>query len=114
LDWYKSVNRKKEETPIEQPPKISEEETAKAKTNPPITNSYSVQVGAYRQKHEAEIKAQSLKSKGFEFRIEPPSSPGQLYLLKVGKYASRADAVAMQIRLKQSGFACFIKTNEQP
>jgi cell division protein FtsN len=113
LDWYKSVNRMKEDAPIE-PPKPADEEKPKAKTLPPAAISYSVQVGAFRQKHEVDVKAQALKSKGFDYRIEPPSAPGQLYLLKVGKYPSRADAVAMTIRLKKNGFTCFIKTDEQP
>ncbi len=75
----------------------------------PIT--YSVQVGAFRQKSESDVKARALKAKGFDCRVESPSSAGQLYLVKVGNYKSRADAVAMQLRLKKSGFTSFIKTN---
>jgi cell division protein FtsN len=109
LDWYKNVNRPEEgaiETP---PPKKTEGSSTKTPLETPT--GYSVQVGAFRQKHEAEIKAQLLKSKGFDYRIEPPQPPEQFYLLKVGKFDSRADANAMQLRLKNSGFKCFIKTN---
>jgi len=75
----------------------------------PVT--YSVQVGAFRQKSESDVKARTLKAKGFDCRVEPPGSAGQLYLVKVGNFKSRADAVAMQLRLKKSGFTSFIKTN---
>jgi cell division protein FtsN len=109
LDFYKNVNRP-EEGAIETPPiKKTEESSTKTPIEPPT--GYSVQVGAFRKKHEAEIKAQLLKSKGYDYRIEPPQPPEQLYLLKVGKFSSRADANAMQLRLKNSGFKCFIKPN---
>jgi cell division protein FtsN len=110
LDWYKNVNRPVEAGAIETTPTKKTEETS---TKPPLETptGYSVQVGAFRQKHEAEIKAQLLKSKGFDSRIEPPRPPEQFYLLKVGKFSSRVDANAMQLRLKNSGFKCFIKTN---
>ncbi len=112
LDWYKSVNRQEGESLIESPE--PSEDKPKTKVPPPVPTSYTVQVGAFRQKREVEAKAQLLKSKGFNYRIESPQSSEQLYLLKVGKFSSRADAVAMQIRLRKNGFACFIKTNELP
>jgi cell division protein FtsN len=73
--------------------------------------SYSVQVGAFRQRKEAQVKAEALKAKGYKFAIEAPSAPSQLYLLKVGKFDSRADAVGMQLRLKKDGFTSFVKSN---
>jgi cell division protein FtsN len=73
--------------------------------------TYSVQIGAFRQKREAEAKAKELRGKGYEIRIESPHPPEQLYLLKVGTFKSRADAVAMQLRLKKNGISGFIKTN---
>ena len=75
----------------------------------PVT--YSVQVGAFRVRREAEAKAKTLQGQGYESRIEVPQSPDGLYLLKVGTFTSRADAVAMQLRLKKSGFYSFVKTN---
>ncbi len=73
--------------------------------------AYSVQVGAFRQREDAEKQARLIRSKGYDCRIEPPGPPQQLYLLKVGRFKTRAEAVAMQLRLKQSGFATFIKTD---
>ena len=66
--------------------------------------AYSVQVGAFREKRQCEIKAQMLRSKGFESRIDPPQNSEDLYLLKVGTFHSRAEAVAMQLQLKKAAF----------
>ena len=123
LDWYKNVNRRDGEpksAPRITPPPPSKTEPAKtaaAGNEPPLPPAkaapvtYSVQVGAFSRQSESEIKARELQSKGFDCRIEAPESPGELYLIKVGRYKSRADAVAMQLRLKKSGFTSFIKTN---
>ncbi len=139
LSWYKSVNRKEGEPEVA--PKMTESSSARKAVEPapapksaaepqkkpaassavkpsssdsavhtgPVT--YSVQVGAFRVRREAEIKAKTLQSKGFECRIDVPHAADELYLLKVGKFSSRSDAVAMQLRLKKSGIASFIKTN---
>jgi cell division protein FtsN len=57
-----------------------------------------------------EVKAQLLRSKGFDCRIEVPQSSEDLYLLKVGQFKSRAEAVEVQLRLKKNGIGSFIKT----
>jgi cell division protein FtsN len=72
---------------------------------------YSVQVGAFRVRREVENKAKELRAKGFTGRIEVPQSPKDLYRLKVGKFNSRAEAAAMQIRLKKSGISSIVKIN---
>jgi cell division protein FtsN len=72
---------------------------------------YSVQVGAFRVRREVEIKAKELRAKGFIARIELPQSSKDLYLLKIGKFNSRAEATAMQFRLKKSGISSFVKIN---
>ncbi len=132
LDWYKNVSkrdeagnngtsgsRKKGEAP---PAKASSAPSASSggKTAPardvhrtePQKPSYTVQVGAFRLRREAETKAAALKAAGYDYVIEPTgSSEKPLFLLKVGKFESRAAAVAMQLKLKKAGFATFIKTN---
>jgi hypothetical protein len=62
-------------------------------------------------KSEVDSKAKALRAQGYDCRIEDPKSAEDLFLLKVGKYESRVDAVAMQLRLKKSGFFSFVKTN---
>jgi len=113
------------ETPVaKEPAKPAATETAKkppvvpeskpkapaiAEPSKPVT--YSVQVGAFRVRREVETKAKELQAKNFDCRIESPQTPDQLYLLKVGRFNSRSEAVAMQLRLKKNGFTSFIKTN---
>lgn len=129
LDWYRRVNKDAEATkglePAPEPVKTvvqpsipgpsARETSAKTKPSPPKAAAakltYSVQVGAFRQRHEAEAKASVLKSKGYEYVIESPSASGTLFLLKVGKFNSRADAAAMQLKLKKDGVGSFIKAN---
>ncbi len=124
LDWYDSVNRPDRDAeaarkilpPSSPPPAAAVKSESPAPAAPKTETAraagpsgYTVQVGAFRQKSEAETKARQLKAKGFESRIEPPESPEDLYLIQVGRFKSRADAVAMQLRLKKSGFASFVK-----
>ncbi len=127
LDWYQNVNSKEARpaaavatTPAaapvvtvkkpasEEPAVHTEKHKAAASSEP---GSYAVQVGAFRDKHQMELRAKVLKEKGFECRMESPSEPGQLFLLKVGKFKTRAEASALQLRLKREGISSFIKTN---
>jgi cell division protein FtsN len=138
LEWYKSVNKREEvpATPSSRPGKTAEpagDSTSKSKeakaaapqapsakkpmsSHPsPATSSqkttYTVQVGAFKHRREAETKAAALKAGGYEYFIEPSGAAEPLFLLKVGRFASRAEAVATQLKLKRDGFATFIKTN---
>jgi cell division protein FtsN len=125
LNWYKNVSGQGEKpgitppAPPDQSSRKASTETLPAKTTakppaaspPAAPSSYTVQVGAFRHKDQADAEAKMLRAKGFECRIEAPQSPDALYLLKVGKYRSRADAAAMKLRLEQNGFRAFIKTN---
>jgi cell division protein FtsN len=133
LEWYKSVSGKGEKPEIGAPaaaaPSPASKDTVSKPaiappgkaagtpvSKPPVKAasapaSYTVQVGAFRQKKQVDAKADVLKSIGFDCRIEPPESEEGLYLLKVGRFKSRAEAVAMQLRLKKSGWGSFIKTN---
>jgi len=127
LDWYKNVNSKEEQpaalasTPAtaepvvaakKQPPPepVVHAEKHKAPASPEA-GTYSVQVGAFNQKREMESRAKLLKEKGFDSRMESPSEPGQFFLLKVGKFKTRAEAAAMRLRLQREGIASFIKIN---
>jgi cell division protein FtsN len=129
LDWYKNVSRRENEPTGIVPPTTTsapakkmvepapQKQTAgkprqQANTARAEPVTYSVQIGAFRQRKEPEMRAQMLRSKGYDCRIESTDIPEPLYLLKVGKFSSRADAVAMQLRLKKAGFtSAFIKIN---
>ena len=138
LNWYKNVNRREGEPEV-LPETTTDKTAAEARDTTPAAGAakevvkeaikkpsdttavkpkvqtgpvtYSVQVGAFRARLEAENKAKTLRTQGYESRIEAPQSPDGLYLLKIGKFSSRAEAVAMQLRLKKSGFYSFVKTN---
>jgi cell division protein FtsN len=137
LNWYKNVSGQEKKNEITRSPAepvaASGKETAKpaavsapvapaatpgkkpiepaAASAPVAPAGYTVQVGAFRQRQQVEAKAKLLKSKGFDCRIEVPQSSEDLYLLKVGRFKSRAEAADMQLRLKKNGFGSFIKTN---
>jgi DedD protein len=132
LEWYKNVkDRPESAAKRKEPParakaaKKSEPAsttgTAKPETktslptdssvglSPATKATYSVQVAAYRNRRDAEARAESLKSKGYEFTIEPSSTRENLYHLKVGRFDSRAEAAAMELKLKRDGFSTLIK-----
>jgi cell division protein FtsN len=123
LNWYDSINRRGDAPTVGPPaaldstpksPLTPAAAVSTEKPRPPASaesGTYSVQVGAFRQKEEVEIQARSLREKGFDCRIEAPEEPGQLYLLKVGNFRTRAEAASMQLRLKKEGVNSFIKTN---
>jgi cell division protein FtsN len=117
LNWYKNVSGQEQKNEITPPPAepapAPKKETAKpaAASAPAAPAGYTVQVGAFRQRQQVEAKAKLLQSKGFDCRIEVPQSSEDLYLLKVGQFKSRAEAVAVQLRLKKNGIGSFIKTN---
>jgi cell division protein FtsN len=125
LDWYKRVNKAADATrglePLPEPATpVVQPESRAAAAKPAVqadpgavsaSGTYSVQVGAFRQRREIDAKAAALKAKGYNCVIESPGAEGELYLLKVGRYSSRVEAHSMQLRLKRDGFTSFIKTN---
>jgi cell division protein FtsN len=137
LNWYKNVSGREQKNEITpppsqpapaltkeaaksaaiaepaEPPPTPRKETAKpaAVSAPVAASGYTLQVGAFRQRQQAEVKAKLLRAKGFDCRIEVPQSSEDFYFLKVGRFKSRAQAVATQLRLKKNGFGSFIKTN---
>jgi cell division protein FtsN len=125
LDWYKNISRR---GGAQEPPSTPPEPKGKADSTPPAPTptsadkpkpkvtaepalTFSVQVGAFKDKSMLDAKAQMLRQKGFKVRIEPPQTSGDFYLLKIGKYRARAEAEAMQERLKKIGISSFVKPN---
>ncbi len=118
LDWYKKVNSHGKRDAKD----LASLEAKKPSTPPTRIESsrpadlaqkatYSVQIGAFRNRREAENRAAVLKAKGYDSFVEPSKPGAELYLLKVGRFDSRAAAVASQLKLKKDGFASFIKSN---
>jgi len=90
----------------------AEKSTPSVKQPAAAKSAYSVQVAAFRVRGEAEAKANELKAKGFDSRIEPPPTPGDYYRIKVGSFATRAEAGEMVNRLRKSGFETWISENK--
>lgn len=118
LDWYSNVAKrgqaaaKLESLKTATNPVADQPEVAKGAAPLTAKLTYTVQVGAFRKREDAESRAKTLEAKGYQYLIDPPVEPERpLYLLKVGKYNSRAEAVAVALRLKKDGFSTFIKTN---
>jgi len=66
---------------------------------------YSVQVAAYDSPEPATRMARGLVGRGLEARVDGKSRP---YRVRVGKYATRAEAVKAQATLKSQGISGFV------
>ncbi|MBA2686759.1 MAG: SPOR domain-containing protein [Gemmatimonadaceae bacterium] len=64
------------------------------------SGSYSVQIAAYSEKTQATALVSRLSSRGFSARVDGSRAP---YRVRIGQYATRADAVAAQQRIKKGG-----------
>jgi cell division protein FtsN len=61
---------------------------------------FSVQVAAYTARQDAVSLVSNLKGRGFDARIVGTRSP---YRVRIGRYASKADATQALARMKPSG-----------
>lgn len=80
---------------------------AKPKKTGTIGKTYTVQVGAYAVKANAEKMQQRLKNAGFDTIIK---KQGSLYTVQVGAFGVKANAESEQKKLKAAGFTAIIKT----
>ncbi|MEO8575695.1 MAG: SPOR domain-containing protein [Gemmatimonadales bacterium] len=73
------------------------------RTAPPVPSSasggktYSVQIAAYNAKSQADAMVAKLKKSGYEARVDGTSAP---FRVRIGKYATNAQATAVQRSLK--------------
>jgi len=70
--------------------------------NPPgatANGGYSVQIAAFNKKSDAQALARRLKQRGFEVRVAGTTKP---FRVRIGRYASRAEAEAALGRLKKA------------
>jgi len=67
-----------------------------------IKKQFSVQVGSFNSRRNADKLVQRLSRQGFEARVEMPAGDkDRLYRVKIGKFASRTEAEATAARLKK-------------
>lgn len=69
---------------------------------------YTVQVGAFKEKKNADGVAAQLKVKGFAAMVK---QSGGLYCVQAGAFSSKANAQRLREQLKAKGYAAIIKTN---
>ncbi len=62
-------------------------------------------MAAFDTRREAEALAKRLVARGFQARVTGSARP---WRVKVGRYASRADANAALARMKKAGLAGFV------
>jgi DedD protein len=82
-------------------------------TPKPAAGTFTVQVGAFKDKATADSIVKSLKGKGFAaFVFAPEGADGGLFNVRVGSYTSRTDAEHVQTRLRdQEKYKPFIVKN---
>ncbi len=74
---------------------------------------YSVQVAAYGRRRDAEAMAAKLKARGFAVRVANVGTRSP-WKVRVGRYATRADAVAAQGRMRRQSRVTGIVVEAEP
>lgn len=86
------------------------------KAAPPISRTsgyFSVQVGSFKNRSNAERLAHKLHRAGYDSYMEMPLGPyDKLYRVKVEKYRSKEEATRLAARLKRSGYSTKICAND--
>lgn len=112
------VDSAKVTTTVTAPPKAAEtpkppvKEKVASPESPVTTASpanservFSVQVAAYNVKSQADAMVTKLKKSGYEARVDGTSAP---FRVRIGKYASQAQAAAVQRSLKAKQITGFV------
>lgn len=70
----------------------------------PAAFTYLVQVGAYTRADDAEAQRAKLALQGFTALVQEREQAGRtVYRVRIGPFAAKAEADALQSRLKDSG-----------
>ena len=70
-----------------------------------VTSVYSVQVAAYDSKEAARVLSESLIARGLDARVDGTTRP---YRVRIGRFATRAEAVKLAQKLKAEGQGGFV------
>jgi len=74
-------------------------------TSPASHGRYTLQVAAYASKTDAEALAKRLRARGFDVRVVGGT---KLFRVRIGRYTTRAAAVAAQAQLKAKKISAFV------
>ena len=86
--------------------------TAAATSKPPAPGTFTIQVGAFKDKETAEGVVARLKKKGFAAFVVAPDGSDSLFNVRVGSYTARTDAERVQTKLRdEEKFKPFIVKN---
>ena len=78
----------------------------------PTAGTFTIQVGAFKDKASADSVVSRLKSKGFAAYVVSPGATEGLFNVRVGSFVGRADAEHVQVRLRdEEKFKPFIVKN---
>ena len=91
-------------TPVQEKPAVREPASS-ASTSGSGEKVFSVQVAAYNVKSQADAMVAKLKKNGYEARVDGTSAP---FRVRIGKYASQAQASAVQRSLKAKQITGFV------
>ena len=84
-----------------------------AKKSRPVTGkrtNYRIQVGAFKNRAQAEQLRAKMAQRGLPVDIRPSGDGNKLYLVQIGPYASESQATGIQAKLKAEGQAAQLKT----
>ncbi|MBV9879138.1 MAG: SPOR domain-containing protein [Gemmatirosa sp.] len=82
---------------------------------PSSAGRFTVQVSAYDSRPGAEALAARLVKRGFEARVTSGGTPDTPpFRVRIGRYATRAEAIAAQRELKAKGLAGFVAEEAEP
>jgi DedD protein len=86
---------------------------AKPTTAAPAAGTFTIQVGAFKDRATADSMVSKLKAKGFAaYVMTPPGGNAQLFNVRVGSFGARPDAERVQAKLRdEEKFKPFIVRN---
>ncbi|HEY2942953.1 MAG TPA: SPOR domain-containing protein [Vicinamibacteria bacterium] len=102
----------KQTTPPAAPAATAARPGTAPKTVAPTAGTFTIQVGAFKDKASADSVVSRLKGKGFAAYVVSPGAAEGLFNVRVGSFAGRADAEHVQVRLRdEEKFKPFIVKN---
>lgn len=90
------------EPAFEEPAPVAQPAVMKIAAPPPLTDGYSLQVGAFRQAANSEKVLQNLRSRGYEPYVIEERGRSLLRTVRVGRYADRQEALRAASEFKRS------------
>ena len=97
---------KEDISPIPAPMQHGQVSNIKTTTESPNRDYYSVQVGSFKNRANAEKMSHRLSRSGYDSYLETPGASGyDLYRVKVGKYRLKEEAEKTARKLKRHGYS---------